>query len=82
MDPEQYDDRRYSADENSLEELIAELFPEFAAHAADTASAGPEHIPGEVLGESYEALYRNIGHWVSQAEEITNVPDPDSPWDE
>ncbi|MGM1045089.1 MAG: hypothetical protein ACQEXX_02985 [Bacillota bacterium] len=35
-----------------------------------------EHIPEDVLDQSYEALYRNIGHWVRQSEEITNVPCP------
>ena len=35
-----------------------------------------EHIPEEVLDQSYAELYRNIGHWVRQSEEITNVPGP------
>ncbi|WP_106765889.1 hypothetical protein [Paenibacillus faecalis] len=38
----------------------------------DVVSA--EHIPENELNHSYEALYRNIGHWVRQSETITNVP--------
>ncbi|MFC7679405.1 hypothetical protein [Paenibacillus sp. GCM10028914] len=33
-----------------------------------------EHIPEEVLEQSYAELYRNIEHWVQQSEGITNVP--------
>lgn len=35
-----------------------------------------EHIPEEVLDQSYAELYRNIGYWVEQSEGITNVPNP------
>lgn len=81
MNPELDPCRHQNADINSLEELIAELFPNISA--AQTEDAPPaEHIPGEMLEESYEALYRNIGYWVSQSDEITNVPDPDFPWDD
>lgn len=35
-----------------------------------------EHIPEEVMEQSYAELYRNIEHWVRQSEGITNVPKP------
>lgn len=35
-----------------------------------------EHIPEEILDQSYAELYRNIGYWVEQSEGITNVPSP------
>lgn len=82
MNPEQDSNRHQNADINSLEELIAELFPKLSAQIEHAPPPPAEHIPEEVLEESYEALYRNIGYWVSQAEEITNVPDPDFPWDD
>ncbi|KKO53404.1 hypothetical protein [Paenibacillus sp. DMB20] len=64
--------------EGSGEEFVADNFGQaetgFDPDAPDAEHVSAEHIPQQLLERSYKALYRNISHWVRQAEELTNVP--------
>ena len=59
-------------------DIIEQTETGFDPDDPDAEHVSAEHIPEQLLERSYEALYRNISHWVRQAEEITNVPRPEA----